>query len=147
MNKSSIRSTILALFVVSMSPDALAASEVVTVYKSPYCGCCAKWVDHLRENGFRVQTVDTQALAGLKSSVGVPAELASCHTAMVEGYIIEGHVPAQDIRRLLEERPTVKGLTVPGMPHGSPGMEGPAPEHYQVLTIDAGGKTTVFAEH
>ncbi len=126
---------------------AAAGPPLVTVYKSPTCGCCSSWVDHLREDGFAVKTVDTTNLGAIKSMAGVKPELASCHTAMVDGYLIEGHVPPEDIKRLLTERPAVKGLTVPGMPSGAPGMEAPNPEHYQVLTIDAEGKTTVFAEH
>ena len=119
----------------------------VTVYKTPTCGCCKKWVTHLEKSGFEVETIDMRDLGMIKSMSGVEPKLASCHTAQVGGYVIEGHVPADDIKRLLSERPAVKGLTVPGMPHGSPGMETGHKAPYQVLTFDAEGKTQVFAQH
>ena len=124
-----------------------AAEPAITVYKSPTCGCCTEWADHLRKNGFAVETVDSLDLSRIKAMSGVKPELASCHTAFVNGYVIEGHVPADDITRLLAEKPDARGLTVPGMPAGSPGMESPTPEHYQVLLIDKAGKTTAFATH
>jgi hypothetical protein len=106
-------------------------------------------VGHLQANGFEVATVEVPDMAAIKSRHGVPAELEGCHTGEVDGYIIEGHVPAEDLRRLLAERPEVKGLSVPGMPLGSPGMEMPTgeTEHYDVLTFDEDGKTTVFSQH
>ena len=124
------------------------ASEpaLVKVYKSPTCGCCSKWIDHLRSNGFEVQATDLPDVNPLKHENGVPRRLRSCHTAFVGGYVVEGHVPAADVRRLLEERPEISGIAVPGMPIGSPGMEGPNPEHYEVLSFGAGG-TDGFAEH
>lgn len=126
----------------------VAAGEVV-VYKSPTCGCCDGWIDHLRENGFRVRAVDLvqyDDMAAKKRQAGVPADLGSCHTAMVDGYAVEGHVPAHVIERLLRERPAVKGVAVPGMPIGSPGMEGPNPERYQVIAFEEDGSRSVFAE-
>jgi hypothetical protein len=119
----------------------------VIVCKSPTCGCCAEWVAHLRRHGFRAKTEDLADLQPVKMRHGVPAELRSCHTALVGGYVVEGHVPADVIERLLRERPPVVGVTVPGMPVGSPGMEVPGgrAERYQVLTFDRGGKTGVFA--
>jgi len=120
----------------------------MTVYKSATCGCCTAWVDHARANGFTVRTVDTEDLGAVKREMGVPARLASCHTVVVGAYIIEGHVPAMDVKRLLTERPDVRGLAVPGMPIGSPGMEqGPpsAYERYNVLAFTRAGETTVFA--
>jgi len=119
----------------------------ITVYKTPTCGCCTKWVSHLEQNGFQVETKDLTNLGMIKSMAGVKPELASCHTARVEGYIVEGHVPADDIKRLLRERPAVKGLTTPGMPHGSPGMESVPDVPFEVLTFDSDGKTEVFAHH
>lgn len=116
----------------------------VTVYKSPTCGCCGNWVDHLEANGYEVTTVETEDLSPVKAEHGVRPEYASCHTALVEGYVIEGHVPADVIDRLLRERPDVAGLTVPGMPMGSPGMEGPRRDPYNVLTFDAAGNTTIY---
>ncbi len=119
----------------------------MTVYKSPTCGCCNAWIDHLEENGFRVIKKDLHDTRPIKTAHGVEPRLASCHTALVEGYVVEGHVPAADIRRLLAERPAVKGLTVPGMPMGSPGMEGPRKDPYNVLTFDGQGNTGVFSRH
>lgn len=119
----------------------------ITVYKSPTCGCCTQWISHLREDGFEVEGVDLQDLRMIKSMSGIAPEQASCHTARIGDYVIEGHVPASDIRRLLAEHPDARGLTVPGMPQGSPGMESPNPEHYQVLLIGPSGETTVFAQH
>ncbi len=119
----------------------------VTVYKSPTCGCCGKWIAHLETNGFKVDAHDVADLTQVKLEHGIRRELTSCHTALVDGYVIEGHVPAEDIQRLLQERPDVVGLTVPGMPVGPPGMEGPTSEPYNVLTFDRDGNTTVFAKH
>ncbi len=130
-----------------LSTAALAEGPKVTVYKSPTCGCCTKWISHLEGNAFEVEAVDLNDLRALKSMSGIPPEQESCHTAQVDGYVIEGHVPANDIRRLLAERPGARGLAVPGMPMGSPGMEAPNPEHYQVLLIGRDGSATVFAEH
>lgn len=119
----------------------------VTVYKSPSCGCCTKWVDHMRKNGFTVTVHDVEDVGPMKREVGVPASLESCHTAIVDGYVIEGHVPAADVRRLLAERPKVVGLSVPGMVTGSPGMEGGKAEAYEVVAFDARAGTSTFAKH
>lgn len=117
----------------------------ITVYKSATCGCCKKWVSHLRDNGFKVKPVDVQDIVSVKKRHGLTPELASCHTALVDGYIVEGHVPAADIQRLLRERPSVKGLAVPGMPVGSPGMEqGGRKDPYTVLSFTAEGETRVY---
>lgn len=123
-----------------------AAGEMV-VYRSPACGCCTAWVEHMREAGFQVRVEDRTNLAPVKAEMGVPADLSSCHTARVGGYVIEGHVPASDVRRLLAEEPDVKGLAVPGMPVGSPGMEGPNPERYSVVAFGGEGGREVFARH
>ncbi|SFP98795.1 Uncharacterized conserved protein [Nitrosomonas cryotolerans] len=141
--------SILAISFFSVATYA-AATTTVEVYKSPTCGCCSKWVDHLRDNGFTVKTNDVgnkeaRARAGFSNSVG------SCHTAFVNGYAIEGHVPAQDIKRLLKERPKAVGLAVPDMPKGSPGMEGPRSEPYNVLLVEKKGDqridATVYSRH
>ncbi len=124
-----------------------AAEQKVIVYKTPTCGCCNKWVSHLEENGFEVESIDLSDLRMVKRMSGVKPQHASCHTALVDGYVVEGHVPAGDIKRLLKERPAVKGLILPGMPAGSPGMEGSHRVNYDVLTIDKEGKTAVFARH
>ena len=119
----------------------------IQVYKSRTCGCCNKWIDHVRAAGFGVAATDVDDVQPYKRQHGVPAQLGSCHTALVEGYVIEGHVPADDIIRLLRERPDVLGLAVPGMPMGSPGMEGPAAEPYDTVAFAADGTTSVFATH
>lgn len=124
-------------------------SPVVEVYKEATCGCCTLWAAHLRDHGFTVRTHDVADMATVKATYGVPSQAGSCHTAVVEGYVIEGHVPAEDVERLLKERPAVAGLAVPGMPIGSPGMEitGVAAQPYDVLSFGEDGRTTVFASH
>jgi hypothetical protein len=119
---------------------------LVSVYKSPACGCCGEWIKHIRANGFRVETRDLADVTPIKSRYGVPYGLGSCHTAVVDGYAIEGHVPAADVLRLLRERPKVRGLAVPGMVAGSPGMEQGAPQPYATLAFDDRGEW-VFARH
>ncbi len=119
----------------------------ITVYKSPTCGCCSKWIAHLEANGFEVGANDRENMASVKIENGIHREFSSCHTAVIDGYVIEGHVPAEDIQRLLRDRPAVAGIAVPGMPIGSPGMEGPNPQAYDVLTFDNLGKTSVYASH
>lgn len=128
-------------------PVASSGLEPVTVYKSPTCGCCKKWVQHLKNNGFEVSAIDRNDMVSIKAQSGIPRELASCHTAMVGGYVIEGHVPANDIKRLLTERPKISGLSVPGMPMGSPGMEGSRKDNYQVITFSESGENTVFSRY
>ncbi|HEY8507755.1 MAG TPA: DUF411 domain-containing protein [Steroidobacteraceae bacterium] len=125
------------------------ALPVVDVYKTPTCGCCSKWVDHLREEGFEVRTTDMRDLTDIKARHGVPEQLASCHTALVAGYVLEGHVPGEDVQRLLEERPAIAGVAVPGMPIGSPGMEIPGShaQPYEVIAFRNDGSTQVFATH
>lgn len=124
-----------------------ATEQKVTVYKSPTCGCCKKWVDHMEANGFQVETIEMPDLRMIKSMTGVKPQNASCHTAKVGGYVVEGHVPADDVKRMLRERPEIKGLTVPGMHMGSPGMEGPTKEKYDVLTINRDGSSEIYARH
>jgi hypothetical protein len=125
-----------------------AAAAPVAVYKSATCGCCAKWNDHMRTAGFTVNSTDLPDVAPVKDKHGVPAPLRSCHTAVVDGYVIEGHVPADVIKKLLRERPAVVGIAVPGMPMGSPGMEGPPGsrvDSYNVVSFDKSGATKVYA--
>ncbi len=131
----------------SAAQDQTAAPPLVLVHKSPTCGCCTKWIEHLRDAGFTVQVDETDELAPIKSRLGVPEQMASCHTAEVAGYFVEGHVPVEDIQRLLAEKPATKGLAGPGMPMGSPGMEGPYTQPYQVMRVDAQGEATVYADH
>jgi hypothetical protein len=110
----------------------------IKVSKDPNCGCCTGWVEHLRRNGFTATVVETVDMQAVKTRLGVPAELASCHTAEIAGYIVEGHAPAQAIMRLIAEKPDALGLAVPGMPIGSPGMEGGTPEIYDVILFGKG---------
>lgn len=121
----------------------------VTVYKTSSCGCCKKWVTHLEENGFNVVAKDVNSLQPYKEKAKLSPELASCHTAFVDGYAVEGHVPANDIKRLLNEKPDVTGITVPAMPIGSPGMEVPGrpADKYEVVSYKDGKKVGVFAKH
>ncbi len=114
---------------------------LVTVSKDPNCGCCQKWADHLAAAGFPVKVIDTDAMDAIKHRLGVPEELVSCHTAQVGGYVIEGHVPAAAVLRLLQEKPKAAGLAVPGMPAGSPGMEGGIPEIYDVVLFGPDGRS------
>ena len=126
-----------------------APATPVTVYKSRTCGCCAKWVDHLRAEGFDPQVHDEEAMDRIKDELGVPQAVRSCHTAIAGKYLIEGHVPAGDIRKLLQQRPKVAGLAVPGMPGGTPGMAEPGarPSDFEVLSFQRDGKTDVFARY
>jgi hypothetical protein len=123
------------------------AAQTVTVYKSPTCGCCTGWVDYLRDNDFEVEIFDVQDLDPIREQYGVDRHLQSCHTALVDGYVVEGHVPVNDIRRLLEEKPDIKGLSAPGMPALSPGMASLTPKNYNVLSFDEFGKVEVFSKY
>jgi len=123
-----------------------AAPLAITVYHSPTCGCCKKWISYLQANGFTVKSIEQEDLSEIKAELGVTSKLASCHTAVIEGYVIEGHVPVADIQRLLKEKPKLAGLTAPGMPSAGPGMD-MGKDPYDVLAFDASGKTTVWAKH
>jgi len=120
--------------------SAFAQTSNILVHKDPDCGCCTGWVRHLRDAGFAVTVEETTDLQPVRKRFGVPADLAACHTAEVDGYVLEGHVPAAAVRRLLEKRPTAIGLAVPGMPAGSPGMEGGVPQRYDVVLFGATGR-------
>lgn len=144
------RRFLLACTLGAVVPGALraeAAAPVVEVWRSPTCGCCGAWIRHLQRNGFatKVHMVDDTSPA--RKAAGIPERLGSCHTARVGGYAIEGHVPAREIRRLLAEKPRAVGLAVPGMPMGSPGMEGPMKEPYDVLLVGPGGATGVYGSY
>ena len=136
----------LAAALVSWAAPQAGATKI-TVYKSPTCGCCGKWAEYLRQNGFQVKTEEVADMNKIKVERGVPAQLSSCHTAVVDGYVVEGHVPAGTIRKMLSERPPVRGITVTSMAPGSPGMEGRRNIPYNVLTFDAKGQTTVYERH
>lgn len=128
---------------------AAGAGTAITVYKSASCECCAKWVDHLRANGFAPVVHDEEDMDAIKDEMGVPKDVRSCHTALLDRYLVEGHVPAADLRRLLRERPAVAGLAVPGMPKSTPGMAVPGDAHepYEVVSFARDGKTTRYARH
>jgi hypothetical protein len=131
-------------------PASADALPPMTVYKSAACGCCHSWIAHVRGAGFTVRTVDTEDLASVKREMGIPPRLEACHTVMVGKYLVEGHVPAADVKRLLAEKPAVRGLAVPGMPIGAPGMEQGPPsgyQRYEVLAFQSNGTTSVFARH
>lgn len=137
----------VALFALGGGAAAQPARRIV-VYKTPWCGCCDAWIDHLRQAGWTAQVVEREDLAPIRERHGIPDLLASCHTAVMGRYAIEGHVPADDIDRLLRERPDAVALTVPGMPMGSPGMEGGGrAEPYRSLLIFADGTVRVFGRH
>lgn len=124
------------------------APDTIVVYKHPTCGCCNKWIAHLEQAGFKVVAHDEAQMSLVKTRLGVPAEMASCHTAEVNGYVIEGHVPAEDIRKLLGTRPKAKGLAVPGMPMGSPGMEiGEQRDDYDVFLMTDESPPVVFTHY
>lgn len=140
---------LLMVTVSAAEPVAAASAPAeITVYRDPNCSCCHRWIQHLRDNGFKVEDRQTGKLSLLKRELGVPAQLASCHTATVDGYIIEGHVPADDIHRLLTERPDIHGLSVPGMPVGSPGMEmGERRDAYSVIQMGEQEQTEIYQHY
>jgi hypothetical protein len=124
-----------------------AAAPQVNVFKTRTCGCCGKWVEHLKANGFDVNVQEVPSTAEYRQKYGVPQNLQSCHTATVNGYVLEGHVPAREVQRLLKTRPNGKGLAVPGMPAGSPGMEGSRSDAYSVILFDQAGRTSEFQKY
>jgi hypothetical protein len=151
--------TLLAALLLAGSAAAQAATPntspvprdlpLVTVHKSPYCGCCVKWIEHMQAAGFEVEVVNTDDMTPVKQRVGIPPGKGSCHTAEVGGYFVEGHVPADDVKRLLAEKPAARGIVVPGMPIGSPGMESPDGhvQAYEVQLIDKQGMSSTWSRH
>ena len=139
-----LKTLIYGGFAAMLTGPVFAAS--LTVYKSPTCGCCEDWVSHMQESGFEVTVIDRENMHPIKQRVGVKPELASCHTALIDGYVIEGHVPAADVRQLLEQKSAVRGLTIPGMPQSAPGMDIPGTP-YEVLSFDNAGNTQVFKRY
>jgi hypothetical protein len=138
----------IATVVAFIPAKAPAAAEAhIEVYKSPSCGCCGKWAEHLRQSGFSVSVNEISDLPEFRTRSGISKTLASCHTAIADGYVVEGHVPASDIWSLLRNRPKALGLAVPGMPSGSPGMDAPHAEPYDVLLVQADGTTRVFRSY
>ena len=130
---------------VARAGTTVAPTDTIEVWKDPGCGCCKNWIEHMQENGFFVIAHDTRDMTPVKQQHGVGADLTSCHTASIRGYAIEGHVPADLIRKMLDEKPAIRGLAVPGMPIGSPGMEGAIKQKYDVIAFTADGKRTVYA--
>ncbi len=120
---------------------------LVQVYKSATCGCCKQWVKHLRNAGFTVEATDVADVSVYKREYGVPPQLTSCHTAIVAGYVVEGHVPADDVIKMLRQKPDITGIAVPGMPMGSPGMEGPNATAFDVIAFNGEGDVYVYATH
>ena len=147
--KRNIRFRLRWLPALLLSAVALAtqAGEQVDVYKNPSCGCCEKWVEHLRRSGFQVRIHDVDDVSAVSSKLGVPERLTACHVAQVGGYVIEGHVPAADVQRLLKDKPKALGLAVPSMPAAAPGMDIAGAGSYDTLLVRTDGGTTVFAHH
>jgi len=136
----------ISLIAFVFAVDAASAADI-TVYHDPRCTCCVAWMKHLHDHGFNVAREISVDMEDVRESAHVPVRFRSCHTAVVDGYVIEGHVPAADIRRLLKERPPLRMLAVPDMPEGSPGMEGPNPEPFDTLAITTDGEVYVYASH
>jgi hypothetical protein len=144
-----MRKTIFgAIAFAAMFVGTAAHAATMTVYKDPSCGCCGKWVEHVEKHGFIVKTVATEDMMAVKKRLGVPDAQMSCHTTKVGNYVVEGHVPAADIKRLLAQKPKARGIAVAGMPMGAPGMEhGDHRQSYSTMLIGTDGKTSVFARH
>jgi len=147
MKRRNILVAITSLIVLAISSPSQSAGPLITVFKTPTCGCCDKWVEHVKANGFTVKVQEVNDTAGYERQYRVPRNMVSCHTAVVNGYTIEGHVPASEIKRLLTERPKAVGLAVPGMPVGSPGMEAAHSDAYSVFVFDESGHTSVYAHY
>lgn len=130
---------------VARAGTTIAPTDTIEVWKDPGCGCCKNWIEHMQEHGFAVIAHDTRDMTPVKQQHDVGADLTSCHTASIRGYAIEGHVPADLVRKMLDEKPAIRGLAVPGMPMGSPGMEGAVKQKYDVIAFTADGKRTVYA--
>lgn len=144
--KLPVRSLLSLLLIAGGTAWAQSATQI-EVFKSPYCGCCEKWVEHMEKNGFKVSAHNVNDVPAARKNLGMPDRFGSCHTAKVGGYVVEGHVPAADIQRLLKEKPKAIGLAAPGMPQGSPGMETATPVPYETLLIQADGSARLFAKH
>ena len=147
------RALLLGMVALGLASNAVATKPqrlTLQVWKDPNCGCCKDWVSHLEKNGFAATVID-QGNNAVRAQLGMPQKFASCHTAVIEGYVIEGHVPAADIQRLLKDKPQALGLAVPGMPIGSPGMDGPIyggrRDAYQVLLIQKDGSSKIFTAY
>lgn len=139
----------LGLHVAAQQKPTAATAQKITVYKTSSCGCCRLWVDHLKASGFDVQAMDVSSadVRAVSKAAGLKDDDTSCHTAKIGNYVVEGHVPADDIKRMLKEKPAIAGIAAPGMPQGSPGMEQGSKEPYDVVAFTKDGKTTVYAKH
>ena len=144
--KLPVRSLLLLLLIAGGTAWAQSATQI-EVFKSPYCGCCEKWVEHMEKSGFKVSAHNVNDVPAARKNLGMPDRFGSCHTAKIGGYVVEGHVPAADVQRLLKEKPKAIGLAAPGMPQGSPGMETATPVPYETLLIQADGSARLFAKH
>lgn len=145
---SSRRALLIGLPLAVLAAAAQAAPERrMTAYKTPWCGCCGGWIAHMRQAGWTVEVIEREDLAPIRAQHGITDQLASCHTAVVDAYVIEGHVPAGDVDRLLRERPAARALSAPGMPAGSPGMEATGRQPYTTILILSDGSTRVFGRH
>lgn len=142
-------SAVAAILLMACPIDKALAADEVVMFKSPSCDCCTGWAEHLRKEGFTVVEHKKEDMDAIKSLFGVPEKLASCHTAYVDGYVIEGHVPADAVKQMLKEKPKITGLTAPGMPMKSPGMQKPGlpPKGYDVLSFDKSGNSQIYAEY
>ena len=148
MNALKLMAILLAAFSQNLVAEEAGKPLEMTVYRSPTCGCCSKWLEHAKQNGFKINDVISEDMETIKARFGVPEKLASCHTAIIDGHVIEGHVPASDIQKLLQSQSSLTGIAAPGMPMGSPGMEmGGQQDAYKVVSFDKEGKHEVFAEH
>lgn len=145
--RNKLRALLIAAGLFAGAPAFGAGPVAVEVFKNPACGCCGKWIMHLQDAGFQVRAYEIPNLGAVRTSLGMPAAYASCHTAKVGGYVVEGHVPAADIRRLLAERPNAKGLAVPMMPGRAPGMDVPNAPPYETLLVQSDGSPRTFARH
>ena len=144
--KLPVRSLLSLILIAGGTAWAQSATQI-EVFKSPYCGCCEKWVEHMEKSGFKVSAHNVNDVPAARKNLGMPDRFGSCHTAKIGGYVVEGHVPAADIQRLLKEKPKAIGLAAPGMPQGSPGMETATPVPYETLLIQADGSARLFAKH
>lgn len=144
--KLPVRSLLSLILIAGGTAWAQSATQI-EVFKSPYCGCCEKWVEHMEKSGFKVSAHNVNDVPAARKKLGMPDRFGSCHTAKIGGYVVEGHVPAADVQRLLKEKPKAIGLAAPGMPQGSPGMETATPVPYETLLIQADGSARLFAKH
>lgn len=134
---------------ISLAAAAFAAhaADTVDVFKSPYCGCCGNWVEYLKRNGFEVKVQDVEDVSAVRKQLGMPQKYAACHTARIGGYVVEGHVPAEDIKKLLADKPQAVGIAVPSMPPGSPGMPSEKPVAYDTLLVQRDGNYKIYSHH